>query len=44
VQTDGLGRAQLLEYDAGALWAVTNKVVALRALGVELELEPVDWA
>jgi hypothetical protein len=44
VQTDGLGRAQLLEYDDGALWAVTNKVVALRALGVALELEPVDWA
>ena len=29
VQTDGLGRAQLLEYDDGARWAVTNKVAAL---------------
>jgi hypothetical protein len=44
VQTDGLGRAQLLEYDDGALWAVTNKVTALRALGVELELDADEWA
>src|SRR3954452_14714516 len=44
VQTDGLGRAQVLEYDDGALWAATNKVAALRALGLELELEPADWA
>ena len=44
VQTDGLGRAQVLEYDDGALWAATNKVAALRALGVGLELDPVDWA
>jgi hypothetical protein len=44
VQTDGLGRAQLLEYDDGAVWAVTNKVAALRALGARLELDPVDWA
>src|SRR3954453_4980506 len=44
VQTDGLGRAQVLEYDDGAVWAVTNKVAALRALGASLELDPVDWA
>ena len=44
VQTDGLGRAQLLEYDDGGLWAVTNKVAALRALGVEPETDATDWA
>jgi hypothetical protein len=44
VQTDGLGRAQVLEYDDGALWAVTNKVTALRALGVEPEPDGTDWA
>ncbi len=44
VQTDGLGRAQVLEYDDGALWAATNKVAALRALGVGLELDAGDWA
>ena len=44
VQTDGLGRAQVLEYDDGALWAATNKVAALHALGVGLELDPGDWA
>jgi hypothetical protein len=44
VQTDGLGRAQVLEYDDGALWAVTNKVTALRALGLEPELEADEWA
>lgn len=44
VQTDGLGRAQVLEYDDGALWAATNKVAALKALGVEPELDATDWA
>jgi hypothetical protein len=44
VQTDGLGRAQVLEYDDGELWAVTSKVTALRALGVDLELDAGDWA
>lgn len=44
VQADGLGRAQLLEYDDGELWAVTSKVTALRALGIDLELHPGDWA
>jgi hypothetical protein len=44
VQTDGLGRSQVLEYDDGALWAATNKVTALRALGVEPEPDATDWA
>ena len=44
LQTDGLGRAQVLEYDDGVVWAATNKVTALRALGIALELEPLDWA
>jgi len=44
VQNDGLGQAQLFEYQDSRLWAMTNKMFALKALGIELELEPEDWA
>jgi len=44
LQTDGLGQAQVFEYDDGALWAATNKITALRALGVRLEPDRLDWA
>ena len=44
LHTDGLGQAQVFEYDDGALWAATNKIAALRALGVRLEPDPLDWA
>jgi len=44
LQADGLGQAQLFEYDDGALWAATNKITALRALAVGLEPDPVAWA
>src|SRR5262249_21746745 len=44
LQTDGLGQAQVFTYDDGGLWAATNKISALRALGVRLEPDPVDWA
>lgn len=44
LQSDGLGQAQVFTYDDGALWAATNKVTALRALGVRLEPDPVAWA
>lgn len=44
VQNDGLGFSQLLEYKDGKLWVLTNKIFALRALGVPLELEPEQWA
>lgn len=44
VQNDGLGHAQLFEYERGPRWAVTNRVFALRALGVELEPVPEEWA
>jgi hypothetical protein len=44
VQNDGLGQAQLFEFERGNVWAVTNRAFALRALGVELEPVPEEWA
>lgn len=44
VQNDGLGMAQLFVHDGGDLWAVTNRALALRALDVELEPVPREWA
>ena len=44
VQNDGLGQSQLFEYQDGRFWAITNKIVALKALGVSLELDYEQWA
>src|SRR5262245_41804802 len=44
VQNDGLGQAQLLEHDDGRTWALTNRVLAFRALGLELRPVPEEWA
>jgi len=44
VQNDGLGQAQLFECERGGVWALTNRVTALRALGLELEPVPEEWA
>lgn len=44
VQNDGLGLAQLFEYNDGRLWALTNRVSALSALGIRLIPEPEEWA
>jgi hypothetical protein len=44
VQDDGLGQAQLFEHDDGRTWALTNRVTALRALGIRLEPVPHEWA
>ncbi len=44
IQTDALGMAQLFEFETSRLWAVTNKPMALRALGVELEPVAEEWA
>jgi hypothetical protein len=44
VQIDGLGQAPLFEREDDRLWALTNKVLALKALGVALEPEPEEWA
>lgn len=44
VQNDGLGQAQLFEYEHDGLWALTNRVTALRALGIELRPVPDEWA
>ena len=44
VQNDGLGQAPLYEYEDGTLWALTNRMCALRALEVTLEPVALDWA
>jgi hypothetical protein len=44
VQNDGLGQAQLFEYRNGGRWALTNRVLALQALGIPLVIEPEEWA
>lgn len=44
VQNDGLGQAQLFEFEHDGLWAVTNKLFALNALGASLELDAEQWA
>lgn len=44
VWVDGLGQAQLFEYEDEEVWAVTNRVRALEALGIELRPVPEEWA
>ncbi|PYI83800.1 MAG: hypothetical protein DME26_14405, partial [Verrucomicrobia bacterium] len=44
VQNDGLGMAQLFEFQDDRLWALSNKIPAFKALGVSLEPEPEQWA
>lgn len=44
LQNDGLGQAQLFEYDDGRLHAVSNKIASFRALGVEPEPVAAEWA
>lgn len=44
LQNDGLGQAQLFEYQDEHLWAITNRIPALQALGVKLEPDPDEWA
>lgn len=44
LQNDGLGQAQLFEYDDGRVWAVSNKIAAFRALGIEPEPVAAEWA
>jgi hypothetical protein len=44
VQNDGLGQAQLFEYRDGSRWALTNRVLALKTLGIPLVIQPEEWA
>jgi hypothetical protein len=44
LQNDGLGQAQLFEHDDGHTWALTNRVMTLRVLGIRLEPVPHEWA
>lgn len=44
LQNDGLGQAQLFEYQSDPLWAVTNHIMAFKALGVTLEPVAEEWA
>jgi hypothetical protein len=43
LQLDGLGLSQFFEYDDGRVWAVTNRLAALEALGVRLEPVVREW-
>jgi hypothetical protein len=44
VQNDGLGQAQLFEYGDERRWALTNRVLALKALDIPVVIEPKEWA
>ncbi|MGE3174421.1 MAG: hypothetical protein AB7O97_17455 [Planctomycetota bacterium] len=44
VHNDGLGQAQLVEYEDDRFYAITNRVSALRTLGVSLRPVTADWA
>jgi hypothetical protein len=44
LQNDGLGQAQLFEYEAGGVTVVSNRLTAIRALGVALEPDADEWA
>jgi hypothetical protein len=43
LQTDGLGYSELYHYESKGLWAYTNKIFALKALDIALELEIKQW-
>jgi len=44
LQTDGLGQAQLFEYEDESIHVLTNRIHALDAIGVSLEPIPEEWA
>jgi len=44
VQNDALGQSQLFEFQDASLWALTNRITALKALGVSLRPVASDWA
>lgn len=44
LQNDGLGAAQLFEARDENQWAITNRIMALEALGLVLEPDPEEWA
>lgn len=44
VQNDGLGFGQLYEYRDGDSWVLTNKVFALKALGIDPQPVAEEWA
>lgn len=44
LQNDALGQAPLFEYQDESVWAITNRPLALRAVGARLEPVPAEWA
>jgi hypothetical protein len=44
VQNDALGQAQLFEYRDDRIWALTNRITALKALGIDLVPVAEEWA
>ena len=44
LQVDGLGQGHWFVYEDDEVWAVSNRIGALSALGIELEPDAEDWA
>jgi hypothetical protein len=44
IQNDGLGFSQLLEYKDSNQWALSNRILAFRALGLDLRIVREEWA
>lgn len=44
VRIDGLGQAPLYEFDDGRTWAISNRLMLLKELGVRLIPIPSEWA
>jgi hypothetical protein len=44
IHNDGLGQSQLFEYEDDEIYVLTNRVMAMRALGVVLRPSTEDWA
>lgn len=43
-QNDGLGMAQLFEYQQDQVWALSNRIQCLKVLGLAIEPELIEWA
>ncbi|MCE5231094.1 hypothetical protein LLG95_16070 [bacterium] len=44
IQNDGLGFGQFYIYDDGRRWAASNRILAFKALGIDVRLDADEWA
>ncbi|MEN6627979.1 MAG: hypothetical protein ABFD69_17270 [Candidatus Sumerlaeia bacterium] len=44
IQNDGIGIGQIFVYDDGRRWAASNRIFAFKALGLDVKMEPAQWA